>query len=591
VNGDSESAARRAGAASGRRIPVVVVLVGLLVAAIAAGDRRVKPDAGVREPTVAAALPAAAVRSSAWYCAGGPVGPGASGDRVTISDLGSRQVRVAVGVMVARRAVAERLLTVAARSSRTLRVAQFSRTPGAALVVQPLGGNVVVEQAFAVNGDVAMAPCATRTSSSWYFAAGSTVGGAQQWLSLLNPFAVDAVVDVEAYTENGLRSPGSLQGLVVPAGSRLAVRVDRTVAEQRTVAVGVHARNDAGIVATEALIRSRSGNLADASLSLGAFTPASTWMFSDNRSRTGARQQLVLADPGDVDATVRVSVVADVSAVIEPQVVRVPATSAVTVDLGTVPAGVTYTLVVHSVVPIVAETRDGYVGEFPGLVSEVGATAPARRWAFAGGPFTATGLGGGAPRVSTGSQLAIVMNVGASAKDIAGVRAALVRDSHVKRFHLVTQTDALAHFQRAERNNPALLASTTKEMLPASFDVALTSSLSMGRLRFLFLRLAGVDTVVSLASQRPPVVDEVVVLNPNTRAVQVTVTPTAGGSTLSAPGMAHLVVVPGRQVTISLVSLDRMGVAVLVSATGPVVAERFTAGKWGVTRSPGASGS
>jgi hypothetical protein len=589
VSDGSASAAPRSGAATGRRIPVVVVLIGLLATAIGAGDRRVNAEAGVRESTVAAALPAAGVRSSAWYCAGGPVGQGPSGDRVTISNFGPRPVRVATDVMVAGHEVAERLLTVAARSSRTVRVARLSRTPAAAVVVQPLGADVVVEQGYAANGDVAMAPCATRTSSSWYFAAGSTVGGAQQWLSLLNPFAIDAVVDVEAYTENGLRSPGSLEGLVVSRVSRLVVRIERAVAEQRVVAVAVHARNGAGIVATEALVRARSGDLVNASLSLGALAPARTWMFSDNRSRNGAVQQLVLADPGDVDARVRVSVVADVSAVIEPRVVRVPATGAVAVEMGAVPAGVAYTLVVHSVIPVVAETRDTYVSEFPGLVSEVGATAPARRWAFAGGPFTATGLGGGRPRVQTGSQLAVVLNVDATENEIADVRAALARDSRVSGARFVSRSAALIRFRRVERNNPALLESTTKDMLPPSFDVALGNRESMDNMRRQYARTAGVDAVVSLASQGPPVVDEVVVLNPGSRAVQVSVTPTAGGSALSGRGMTQVVVEPGRQVTISLVSLDRTGVAVVVGATGPVVAERFTAGPWGVTRSPGAA--
>jgi len=84
----AERAEPRAGAARGRRVPVVIVLVGLLVAAVAVGDRRVKADAGVHQPAVAASMPAADVRSSAWYCSGGPVGAGPSGDRVTISNVG-----------------------------------------------------------------------------------------------------------------------------------------------------------------------------------------------------------------------------------------------------------------------------------------------------------------------------------------------------------------------------------------------------------------------------------------------------------------------------------------------------------------------
>ena len=87
--------------------------------------------------------------------------------------------------------------------------------------------------------------------------------------------------------------------------------------------------------------------------------------------------------------------------------------------------------------------------------------------------------------------------------------------------------------------------------------------------------------------ERPPVADEVVVLNPGTRPVTVSVVATAGGSQLDAPGLTGVVIEPGRQATLPLVTLDRRGAAVVVTATAPVVAERFTAGPWGVTAPSG----
>jgi hypothetical protein len=572
---------------TGRRLPVVVVLAALLIAAVGAGDRTTRAGVGVTVAAVAASAPAAGVESSVWYCSGGPVSRGPSGDQVTISNVGSAAVRVAIDVLVAERDVAEQFVSVAARSSTTTAVARLSSAPSAAVVVQPFGGDVVVEQGFSVNGDVAMAPCATRASSSWYFAAGSSVSGTQTWLSLLNPFAVDAVVDVEAYSEDGLLAPGSLQGLDVPADSRLAVRIDQTVAEQRIVAVSVQARAGSQVVATQSVIQSRPP-ASSASLSLGALAPARTWMFADNRSQADSVQQLVLADPGDVDATARVSVVADVATVIEPRVVHVPATTAVTVDFSSVvPAGVAYTLVVDSAVPVVAETRDAYGVGFPGLVTEVGSPVAARRWSFAGGPFTATGLGGGGPRVPDGYQLAVVMNVDATVKQVEDMYTTLAGNSHVAGFHVVKQDAALRIFRASQRDNPALLASVTSDMLPVSFDVQATSDAVVATLGSRLRLRAGVASVVSLANEAPAVADDVVVLNPGTRPARVSVLPTAGGATLPGPGTTDVVVGPGGQVTISLVTLERTGAAAVVDATAPVVAERFTAGPFGVTRSPG----
>ena len=313
-----------------------------------------------------------------------------------------------------------------------------------------------------------MAPCATHASSDWYFAAGSSVHGAQTWLSLLDPFADDAVVDVVAFTENGIREPGSLQGIDVSHQSRLVVRIDQAVAEQRIVAIAVHARGGSLVVATQSVVEPRAHSLTSASMSLGALAPAPNWMFADNRSLTGASQQLLLANPGDVDATARISVVADVATAIEPRVVRVPATSAVAVDFSSlIPAGVAYTLVVTSPVPVVAETSDAYVGGFPGLVTEVGSTAASRQWSFAGGPFTATGAGGGRPRVPAGFDLAIVMDVTATAAQIAAVQTTLAHNGHVTSVRTVTRAAALTAFRAAQRDNPALIGSTTSAMMRA----------------------------------------------------------------------------------------------------------------------------
>jgi hypothetical protein len=571
----------------GRRLPIVVVLIALLVAAIAVGERVVTADAGVREAPVAASMPASNVRSSAWYCSGGPVGDHPSGDRVTISNLGPRRVRVAVDVMVTGHAVTERFVTVAARSSLTLSVAQLSKAPEAAIVVQPLGGNVVVAQGYSVSGDVAMVPCATRAATSWYFASGSSLQGTQHWLLVLNPFAVDAVVDVEAYTEDGLRAPGSLQGLVVARNSRLPLRIDRAVSEQKIVAVSVHTRNGARVVATQALTRPR-GKQFDTSLSLGALTPAHTWMFADNRSRSGAVQQLVIAAPGDQDAIARVSVVADVAARIEPRVVRVPATAALTVDFsGAIPSGVSYTLVVHSVVPIIAETRDSYVNDYSGLITEVGTRAASARWAFAGGPITATGLGGGRARVPNGYDMSVVMKVDATDKQLNDVYAALATNGHVTRARKVSRDDALKFFRTVNRNNPALIEHTTSAMVPPSVDVEVQGSDLIEPIKNFVSQRPGVERVVTVATQGARYTDDIVVFNPGHRAVRVSLTATAAGSRLTGAGMTSITIAPGRQATISLALLTQKGVAVALAATGPVVAERFTAGPWGVTRAPG----
>ena len=372
-------------------------------------------------------------------------------------------MRVAIDVMVEGHDTSERFTTVAARTSTNLLVASLSPRSvrggrRAALRRRRRGAAGLLARRRRRDGALRE----RRASSSWYFAAGSSVPGAQTWLSLFNPFAVDAVVDVEADSENGFHAPGSLQGLVVPQGSRVAVRIDQAVSEQHIVAVAVRARNGAMIVATQAVIEPGAAGVDDASMSLGAIAPAHTWMFADNRSRAGGMQQLVIANPSGVDATARVAVVADVRDDDRPE--------------GRARAGDerggrrllerrARRCQLHARRTLVGSgrrrTRATSPAPYAGLVTEIGSPFGARRWSFAGGPFTATGLGGGAQRVGAGFELAVVMKVDATQQQLAEMHTLLPRNGHITRVRTVSRQAALKSFQIEQRDNPALLRSTT----------------------------------------------------------------------------------------------------------------------------------
>ena len=216
----------RAGAAKGRRVPVVIVLVGLLAAAISAGDRRDEADAGLRTPTVAASMPATGCAVERVVLRGRTrregrehrprddlqrrEPTGADRDRHdgrrAQDDLASRD---------GRRAQQQnrcRCRSVALAGRRGRRPTVRTRRRGRAGVLRER------RRRDGALRDAARRPAGISPPRS-------TGNGAQQWLSLLNPFSVDSVVDVEAFTETGFRAPGSLQGLVVPHASRLSVRV------------------------------------------------------------------------------------------------------------------------------------------------------------------------------------------------------------------------------------------------------------------------------------------------------------------------------------------------------------------------------
>ena len=135
-----------------------------------------------------------------------------------------------------------RVVRLAPRAEARVRVADVVATPEPAVVVEIVGGQAVVSHELAANGDIATEPCARGASADWYFAAGTTLKGSQQFLVLFDPFGDDAIVDVTFLTDDGVQEPDSLQALVVPRRSRVSIPVHDAVPRQRNVAIHVHAR-------------------------------------------------------------------------------------------------------------------------------------------------------------------------------------------------------------------------------------------------------------------------------------------------------------------------------------------------------------
>ena len=77
--------------------------------------------------------------------------------------------------------------------------------------------------------DFAIEPCSRSAGPDWYFAAGTTVEGSEQYLVLFNPFGDDAIVDVSFLTDTGVQEPDGLQALVVPRRSRITIPVQDSV--------------------------------------------------------------------------------------------------------------------------------------------------------------------------------------------------------------------------------------------------------------------------------------------------------------------------------------------------------------------------
>ena len=156
------------------------------------------------------------------------------------------------------------------------------RSPG--VVVEVVGGAAVVEHELRRSSQSTIGPCARQAAPDWYFAAGDTGLGAEDWLALFNPFPDDAIVDLTFLTAAGVQAPGQAQAVVVPRHSRLSFPVSTIVRDQANLAVHVHARTGR-VVAEQSLYFDGTNGPAGLTTALGATSPSVGVAVPDRRRR------------------------------------------------------------------------------------------------------------------------------------------------------------------------------------------------------------------------------------------------------------------------------------------------------------------
>jgi hypothetical protein len=370
---------------------VVVVAVGL---AIGNGSGAAPEHLAVSSAATNAATLASS--NTVWFCPGVP--PKAypeSAANVTFSNIGDSVADVEVTDLADNGKPAHVHLGVAARSTFTRPRAMFGG-PGA-LTIETFGGRVLVEEGVAAAKAFESTPCATRTSQHWYFAAGSTPRGVQQWLVITNPYASDAKVDVTIRTSSGVRKPEDLQAMDIARRSRTVVAVHDYAVRQDRVAVEVDAEIGS-VVASQVSVFTTDAGSPGVAQTIGSPAAASEWILPGGDARPGASTYVAVANVGDDTAQVDVQPTDERrKATLAPVILTVAQDAVVWVQLGkcsgpaarsciSIPDNTLYMLDVHAEhnISIVAQTfsRFDLTSGGVGTTTAVGAIAPARAYAF-----------------------------------------------------------------------------------------------------------------------------------------------------------------------------------------------------------------
>ena len=374
-----------------RRLPLRVVAIVAIVGAIAtmaAADRFV----GRRSSTVPPRRPVGPVASSprsgssTWFCAGGIAGTtGAADLRVVIANPNAEPAIGTITFVDDSGSQVSVPVSVDAAGRSEIGSLDYITSPQVGALVELNQGSVGVDHRLVRGSQSASAPCAPTASDSWYLPVGATTRDASTLLSVFNPFAEDALLDVQFATESGGARPTALQGFVVPAGSIRSIDAGSYVRRRSSVSTTIRVRVGR-VVVDELVAFDGSGGPKGMSLLPGSANTARAWYFPAGRESTTLREKYVLYNPGTVDVEAQVDVVIT-GGTIEPFVLEVPAHDTAVLDPGIearIPKNVPYGIVASTSTPrgalVVGRLLDARGARRRGVAATLGSQVVASTW-------------------------------------------------------------------------------------------------------------------------------------------------------------------------------------------------------------------
>jgi hypothetical protein len=317
---------------AGRWLSALVVLAAVGVLLWWWPDPTPVRDVEVPRPAVPVAVQAA---GGSWFCAARDLGVEGLVHTVVVTSVSEEQLDVRVEAFGDSGSVGSTILDVEPDATVTLDVASLGGA--ASSVMLESSGPVVVEHRLSHPEGADQAPCATLSSDEWFFPVVSTTRDATARLTLFNPFASDAAIDVEVAFDTGVRVPTALSGIVVPAGSSKVVELGEAVQRREQFSATVLTRS--GRVVAEL---AQSFDDADAALPIsgvrlesGSRAAASRWSFAGGLTDASAVEQLVVLNPQDevVEVIVQVIPYGGLETMPEPFSLKVPARRYGLIDL------------------------------------------------------------------------------------------------------------------------------------------------------------------------------------------------------------------------------------------------------------------
>jgi hypothetical protein len=281
--------------ADSRRALLLVLAAALLVTGVAASHFKTSNPSALPN-----ALSENGVESAALYCTGLSGANGGVEGHVVFLNTSSDPRTVLVDVVSDTHRSTTATLHVAAYSSKSLSPASLVTGSSYAVAAEVIGGGVVGEEV--TGAGAAEVPCTSAGVTRWYGAGFDTVVGSSAGLSIYNPTATPAVLDVTTFSSNGFGAPAAFRGVSLAAHTQIELNLGTQIVD--TSNIGVHVRVLRGSVVVVGV--QKSG--AVASLVAGSTSTSSDVWFPRVTTVLNAVAQLRVANPGSQSVSVTVNV-------------------------------------------------------------------------------------------------------------------------------------------------------------------------------------------------------------------------------------------------------------------------------------------
>lgn len=297
-----------------RRVVALALAAGLVVAAAIVGPRSAAAPSR-SEALLVSSVPARAL-SASWTCSGGTTGGSSVLPSALVFDnAGPRPVAAVAHLVASDGHHLDEPVTVPAGGTARLDETVPGASTGSwvAALVTVFGPDTSVSEDVSSHWGRTSQPCASSTSSRWYFPEGFDLRNAWEFLTVVNPYPTNEIVDLSFTTNFGLEVPGDYQGVVVPPRGMTVLGLEDHLRRRAHIAATVTARAG-GVVAFETELVTTPPKsapvvgtpgaanpvapVAGLTLMLGAPAPTTDMWWPAGGQEPGVQENFYIYDPG-----------------------------------------------------------------------------------------------------------------------------------------------------------------------------------------------------------------------------------------------------------------------------------------------------